>query len=81
MWSSFCKTIRAGGRRKKAQKSAILREMQVKGVIKIETDEMTISYIAPTDRESFDAKEFRKDCPQLYDEYVRLSPVKASIRI
>lgn len=62
-------------------KAEILKEMEAKGIIKLETPEMIISYIAPTDRETFKSKEFRTDHPQMYDEYVKMSPVKASVRI
>lgn len=62
-------------------KQGILEEMQEKGILKIETEEMTISYIAPTDRETFDSKRFRAEHEDLFDEYVRMSPVKASVRI
>lgn len=62
-------------------KNAILKEMEEKNIVKIDTDEMTITYIAPTDRETFDSKAFRKEHGDLYDEYVKMSPVKSSIRI
>lgn len=62
-------------------KKAILAEMEEKGIIKIETDSMIINYIAPTDRETFDSKAFRKDHAVLYDEYITMKPVKSSIRI
>ena len=62
-------------------KERIREEMEAKGIIKIETPDVVINYIAPTDRETFDSKKFRSDNPDLYDEYVRMSPVKASIRI
>lgn len=65
----------------KRLKSAILNEMEAKGIIKIETDSILISYVAPTDREKFDSKGFKSDHPELYDEYVSMSPVKSSIRI
>lgn len=64
-----------------ALKSAILAEMERKGIIKLENDILTITYVAPTERESFDAKEFRQDCPDLYDEYVKFTHVKSSVRI
>lgn len=64
-----------------ALKEAIKEEMEAKGIIKIENEDLLISYIAATDRESFDSKQFRKDNPDLYDEYVKISPVKSSIRI
>ena len=64
-----------------AMKAALLSAMEAKNLIKLETDKMVISYVAPTDRESFDSKKFRSDNPDLYDEYVKISPVKSSIRI
>lgn len=65
----------------KALKKAILEEMEQKNIIKLDSDELMISYIAPTDRERFDSKSFRADHADLYDEYVRMIPVKSSIRI
>ena len=62
-------------------RAEILKEMSSKGIISITTDELTISYVAPSDRETFDSKRFRADNPDLYDEYVRMSPVKESLRI
>lgn len=62
-------------------KKAILEEMENKNLFKVETDDLTINYIAPTDRETFDSKKFREENPNLYDEYIKMSPVKSSIRI
>lgn len=59
----------------------LIAEMEAKNVIKIETDEMIISYIAPSDRETFDSKRFRADHADLYDDYVKMSPVKSSLRV
>ena len=66
-----------------ALKEAIKAEMEAKGILKVEdaTNGMTISYIAPTSRETFDSKRFKADKPDMYDEYVKITPVKASIRI
>lgn len=62
-------------------KKAILEAMEGNNIVKVETDMLTISYIAPTDRETFDSKTFRKDHADLYDDYVKITPVKSSIRI
>lgn len=62
-------------------KKAILEEMESKNIIKIETDDISINYIAPTDRETFDSKHFREEHQDLYDEYIKMTPVKSSIRI
>lgn len=64
-----------------ALKQAILAEMEEKGILKLETEEMTVSYVAPTDRETFDSKTFKKENPKLYDEYVKMTPVKSGVRI
>ena len=64
-----------------SMKAALLSTMEAKNLIKLETDKLVISYVAPTDRESFDSKKFREDNPDLYDEYVKITPVKSSIRI
>lgn len=62
-------------------KQRILAEMEEHGILKIETDELMITYIAPTSRETFDSKSFRKDNPDLYDEYVKIGTVSASVRM
>ena len=66
-----------------ALKEMIKAEMEARGILKV-TDEangMTISYVASTSRETFDSKKFKADNPDLFDEYVRFTPVKSSIRI
>ena len=62
-------------------KQAILEEMKSKDIIKIDTDRILINYIAATERESFDSKEFRKEHEELYNEYIKLTPVKENIRL
>lgn len=62
-------------------KQAILEEMQNKNIIKIDTDRLTVNYIAETARETFDSKEFRKEHEELYNEYIKLTSVKPSIRL
>lgn len=62
-------------------KEEILKEMEKNQILKIDTPDILISYIAPTDRETFDSKTFREENQELYDEYVKMTPVKSSIRI
>lgn len=62
-------------------KLSILNEMEANNIIKLETDDLIISYVAPTDRETFDSKTFKEEHSDLYDEYVKMTPVKSSIRI
>ena len=67
--------------KQKKLKDKILAEMEERGILKIETDELTITYIAESSRETFDGKAFRKDNPDLYDEYVKIGTVSASVRM
>ena len=62
-------------------KQAILEEMENNQILKLDTPEILISYVASSDRETFDSKTFKADHEDLYDEYVKMTPVKPSIRI
>ena len=67
--------------KQKEIKQKILAEMEEHGILKIETDELSISYVASYDKEAFDGKKFKKDNPDLYDQYVKISTVSASVRM
>lgn len=62
-------------------KKTILEEMEAKGIVKIENDDLIITYIAPMDRETFDSKKLREDNPDLYDEYIKITNVRSTVRI
>ena len=62
-------------------KKIILEEMEEKNILKIENEEISISYVAPSERETFDTKKFREEHEELYDDYVKFTTVKPSIRI
>jgi predicted phage-related endonuclease len=62
-------------------KEAILNEMQSKNILKIDTPEFMINFIASSDRETFDSKKFKEEHQDLYDEYVKMTSVKPSVRV
>lgn len=62
-------------------KAAILADMEANNIISVETPLLKILYIAATDRETFDQKSFKEDFPGLYDEYIKMTKVKPSLRI
>ena len=64
-----------------ALKQRILEEMESNGILKIDTDDLTINYIAPSTQEKFDGKAFKKDNPDLYDNYVTINPRKAYVKM
>jgi len=69
-----------------AFKESLKKAMEQNGFTKIESElpngeKIKINYIAESTREAFDSKKFGEDFPDLYDEYVKFSKVKASVRI
>ena len=81
MLANFERQAKAIKEQEDELKKRILEEMEKHGIIKIETDDLTITYVAPTTRETFDNKSFRADNPDLYDEYVKIGNVSASVRL
>ena len=65
----------------KALKDSLLEEMQKRNIKKIDTPKLTITYVDETTKETFDSKSFRTDHRDLYDEYVKISDVKAYVKI
>lgn len=64
-----------------AFKSELLTAMEQNGITKVEIGNLRINYIGETTREAFDSKQFKADMPDLYNEYVKFSKVKPSVRI
>lgn len=62
-------------------KNAIKEEMVSKGVIKLETSDLTINYVEATTRETLDTKKLKEELPDIYDAYVKISEVKSSVRV
>lgn len=79
--AEFERTIKELKDKEDELKQSILNEMESKNIIKLETDDLMINYIAPSERETLDSKRLREEQPDLYDEYVKFSPVKSSIRL
>lgn len=68
-------------RKEEAIRETLLKEMEDKGIIKISDENISITYKAPTEKETFRTKDFKKDLPDLYDTYVEFTPVKSSLAI
>ena len=78
--AEFQRVIKDFNEREKALKSQICAEMEEKGILWIDTEDLRISYVAPSDREVFDTKTFREENPLIYDEYVKMSHVRSHVR-
>jgi hypothetical protein len=62
-------------------RAEIQAAMEAHDIKKIDTDDITITYVPATDRETFDSKKFRADNPDMYDNYVKISHVKPNVRV
>lgn len=62
-------------------KKALLEEMEIKGIIKVDTDRLTINFVDGYDRETLDSKKLKQELPTIYDEYIKITAVKPSVRI
>lgn len=74
----------ASKRIKEAQdrvKEQLLAEMEAKNVVSIKTEELSVSYIAPTQVEYFDKKKLRESNPDLYDSCITLQDRKGYVSV
>lgn len=62
-------------------KKTLLEQMEANNVLKIDVPELTITRTLPTQRETLDSKLLREEKPDVYDEYVKFSEVKSSLRV
>ena len=81
MLAGFETQVKEIEKKQKAIKDALLAAMEQNGVVKIETPEMLVNYIAASTRESFDTATFKKENPDAYDLYCKITPVKPSLRV
>lgn len=67
--------------KKEKIREILLKEMEDKNILKLETENISITRKEPTERETFRTAKFKKDLPDLYDTYVEFTPVKGSLLI
>ena len=77
----FEKTMKELKEKEAEIKKIILEEMEQNNILKLQNENISISYVAPTTRETFDSKIFREEFPDMYDNYVKITNVKSSVRI
>ena len=65
----------------KEYKEKILKEMEERNINQIKLGNITLSYIAPTTRESIDTAKLKREMPEVAMHYKKVSKVKSSVRI
>ena len=59
----------------------IKAEMEKRGILALNAGYVSITYVPPTTRETFDIKRFKEENEALYNQHKKTSEVKSSIRI
>ena len=62
-------------------KAKMLQAMEENNILELSNEDLKIRYVAPTEAERFDSKAFRASHEELYNEFVKYTPVKAQLRI
>ena len=75
----YIKQIKAIEEKTDEIKEAILKEMEERGLSKIDLGDVTITYKSPTTKTSVDSEKLKED--GIYDKYTKTSNVKSSIMI
>ena len=65
----------------KALRDAIKAEMEALNLVKIENEDISISYTAPHTSLRLDTGRLKKEKPDVYDDFLKVSPVGSSIKI
>lgn len=62
-------------------REAIKTAMEENGVTKFDGDLITITYVAPSVRNTFDSKKFKEERPKTYEKFLKTTKIKSSIRL
>ena len=62
-------------------KDALLEKMEEVGCLKLETDNLKITYIAEQTRATIDTKKLKEDLPEIAEKYTKETKVKATLKI
>lgn len=65
----------------KELRAALIEAMERNGVKTFENDRIKLTYVAPSTRQSVDSAKLKKEQPAIYEQYLKTSEVKASLRI
>ena len=62
-------------------KAFLLEQMEKSGVKKWETENIIVTYVAPSTRATIDSKRLKEEQPEVYNSYAKVTETKQSLRI
>lgn len=60
--------------KEKAMKTALRDAMKEGMIVKIDNDDISVSYVGPSTQEKIDSKALKADLPDIYNTYCNISP-------
>ena len=67
--------------KQKRIKESLCVAMRENNILKVENDFIKVTYIAPTTQERIDSKELKKDLPEIYNTYCKISDKSDYVKI
>lgn len=66
-----------------ALRAQILAMMEEKGIVSFETEDqaLKITYVPGAEKITLDTKALKKECPDVFDAYARITETSASLRV
>lgn len=77
----FNKKVKQLKEQQKEFRELLYQKMEEQDIKKIDTGDIVITRILPTTRKSVDSTKLKKELPDIYNKYLKESPVKGSIKI
>lgn len=65
----------------KEARTALEKAMSAYGIKSFDNEILKVVYVPPTTKTTLDSKSLKKDLPDVYDKYAKVSNVKESVRI
>lgn len=65
----------------KQLKQKLVEAMEAYGIKSFENDQIKMTYVAPTTRNTLDSAKLKKDHPDIVEQYTKTSDVSASVRV
>ena len=75
------KQLESAEQKMESVREKLIELFEQQNIIKWEADGMTVTYIAPTETHTIDSAKLKRELPQVYDRYQKVSKKKATVRI
>lgn len=75
------KQLESAEQRMEGVRDKLIQLFEEQGIIQWKTDNLTVTYIAPTETHTIDSSRLKRELPQVFDRYQKVNKKKATVRI